>query len=212
MSTVVVTERFSPVPSWVRRFTLDEYHRLIEMGLFEPGEHVELLEGVIYTMSPQRPAHAVGLSRLQTEFYACLGRSVIVRTQSPITLPSLTSEPEPDLVLARYRKQDYVERHPHPEDILLVVEISDTTLAGDSQGKASLYAASGLPDYWIMNLVDLCIKVHRDPIVLPDGTSFYQNVAVFGPGKTVAPLHFPQCIIRVEQVIPGLFDLFDEGD
>lgn len=197
----VVLER--PVRSMdIRRLTLDEYHRLIEMGFFPLGERVELLEGVLHRMSPKGPRHAAVLTELLRMFIAALGTRVEVRAQDPITIPASQSEPEPDLTLVQPREGGYVDRHPYPEEVLLLVEIADTSLRDDRDVKLPVYAAAGIEECWIINLVEDQVEVYREPTVLPDGRAVYRQRTLHVVGDTITPLRFPDCRVDVTTLLP----------
>ncbi len=187
----------------VRRLDLNEYHRLVEIGFFEEeDERVELIEGVLHRMSPKGPSHAGVLSRILRLFITELGERAEVRAQDPVTDPHSASEPEPDLVLAAPREDNYVSRHPQPREVLLIVEIADTSLEADRSIKKQVYAAAGIEDYWIVNLVDNQIEVYREPMVFEDGTATYRQRMLYRAGDTVVPLQFPDCQIDVTALLP----------
>ncbi len=186
----------------VRRLDLDEYHRMIEIGLFDEDERVELIGGVLHRMSPRGPQHGGSLKRVLGAFIEQLGTRVEFSVQDPITIPSVTSEPEPDLVLAKPRDVGYFDRHPLPEEVLLLVEVADSSLEVDQEVKLPVYAAAGIEDYWIVNLVDGQVEVHREPEVLADGMATYQWQTIHKVGDTVTPLHFPDCMIEVAALLP----------
>ena len=194
----------APPPFPIRPLTLAEYGQLIAQGFFGPEERVELIRGYVHSMTPKGPHHKYGLRRLTQRFYDCVGQEVVIQVQDSILLPATGSQPEPDLALLRPTTDDYVDRHPEPQDVLLVVEVADSTLEFDRDTKAALYAAAALPDYWILNLVDGCLRVHRHPVMLPDGSAQYQTVFDVPSGQTIAPLHLPHCTIDVASVLPSL--------
>jgi Uma2 family endonuclease len=144
-----------------RRFTVDEYHRLIEIGLLTEDDNLELLEGYLVNKLTKNPPHecAIGLTGELLNLHKPAGW--IVRIQEAITLSD--SEPEPAIVLARGTPRSYAARHPGPGDIGLVVEVADLTLPGDRADKARIYARAGLPVYWIGNLVDRQVEVYTLP-------------------------------------------------
>jgi len=181
---------------------LEEYHRLIESGFFAPEERIELIEGVLHVMSPRGPRHVECLTRLLRLVFTCVGDEAVIRVQDPITIPDADSEPEPDLVLAAPRPRGYADRHPEPEEVLLLVEIAESSLEHDREMKGALYAAAGIADYWIVNLEDNVVEVYREPVTLAGGTAGYRTVQVFTPDDTVVPLHFPDCQIAVSGLIP----------
>src|SRR5262245_20020766 len=131
----------------VRRFTRDEYERMIVAGIFGPEERVELLDGEILYVSPQESPHATGISLTLDALIRAFGDSFYVRCQLPLALDP-HSEPEPDITVVRGRPRDF--RDHHPETALLVVEVADSSLAHDRRRKGSLYARAGIEEYWIV--------------------------------------------------------------
>lgn len=191
-----------PVPEMeIRRLDLEEYHRLIEMGFFASDERVELIEGVLHSMSPKGPRHAAILSHLLRVFITTLGERAEVRAQDPITIPPSNSEPEPDLTLASPREGGYLDRHPLPQEVLLVVEIADLSLAEDGGVKLRVYAAAGIEDYWIINLVDDQVEVHRGPVEVAHDRVVYRQRTLHMAGDTISPLHFPDCSVDVASLL-----------
>ena len=167
-----------------------------EAGILPSDERTELIEGDVFVMPPIGPGHAEGNSRVDRVFQRRFSDRVMVRSQSPIRLPN-DSEPQPDIVLARLRPEGYGAAHPRPEDILLVVEISDTTLASDREKKLPLYARAGIPETWLMNLPDDRIEVYRDPA--PEG---YRSITLVPRDGAVAPLAFPDVTIPCAELLP----------
>ena len=187
----------------LRRFTLDEYHRLIEIGFFDEDERVELLEGILVSMSPNYPPHIRTVIRLQRVFAAFFAREdVEVRIQGPVSIPELMTEPEPDLVISRESGADLDERHPYPADILVLMEVSDSSLSNDRTRKRAIYAQAGILEYWIWNLVDSSLEVYRDPHTSSAGDALYQTKLTYRRGDSVAPLAFPDFEVAVDDVLP----------
>ena len=145
------------------RFTREEYYRMGEAGLFIK-ERVELLNGEIITMAPQHPPHASMVSRIAATFIRLLGTQVTVRAQLPIVLNN-RSEPEPDIALCRTDPNDYEREHPKADQVFLLIEVAEASLSYDRGRKAAVYAESGIPEYWIVNLVDRRVEIfsHPDP-------------------------------------------------
>jgi Uma2 family endonuclease len=143
------------------RFTREEYYRMGEAGLFAE-ERVELLGGEIITMPPQNPSHAGTTSGLATVIIRLLGANFTVRIQAPIVLNDW-SEPEPDIAVCRLDPDSYRHAHPTASDILLLIEVAGSSLAYDRRRKVAAYAESGIPEYWIVNLVDHRIEVFDAP-------------------------------------------------
>ncbi len=196
------TKRSAPDGS-LRRFTLDEYHQLIEIGFFQPEERLELIEGTLRYMSPIKPPHAEAISRLVDLILVRLGNKVLGRIQSPITLPDKTSEPEPDFALVVRHPGGYTERHPSTEDLFLVVEVADSSLRYDREVKIPLYAAAGIREYWIVNLIDDVIEIYRQPTVLASGAAGYAEKSICSGDEQIAPEAFPDCVVAVNAIIPG---------
>jgi Uma2 family endonuclease len=155
-----MTSRVSTAPA-VHRFTRDEYYQMAEAGLFR-NERVELLEGEIITMSPQNTPHASTVYRAMFSLIQLLGTSACVRVQAPISLNDW-SEPEPDIAVCVPDPYDYSRAHTQPGQILLLIEVADASLLYDRGRKAAAYAASGIPELWIVNLPDRRIEVLTDP-------------------------------------------------
>lgn len=143
------------------RFTREEYYRMGEAGLFT-HERVELLDGEIITMSPHNPPHAGITSRLASVLIRLLGANFSVRVQAPIVLNDL-SEPEPDIAVCELAPDDYEREHPWANQVLLVIEVADSSLFYDRNRKVVAYASSGIGEYWIINLVDRRIAVLNKP-------------------------------------------------
>ncbi|WP_224248569.1 Uma2 family endonuclease [Hyalangium gracile] len=141
------------------RFTVDAYHRMLESGILDEDDHVELLEGVIVEMSPQGAAHANIITRLTRLLVLSLSESFEVRPQLPLTLDA-QSEPEPDLAVVPAAARS---RGEHPHHALLVVEVASASLARDREVKARLYARASIPEYWLVDVERECIEVYRDP-------------------------------------------------
>jgi Uma2 family endonuclease len=177
------------------RFTVDEYHRMVEAGILTEDDPVELLYGELVVMAPISIHHAFCVDRLMMVFAALLPRAH-PRVQNPVTLPT-ESEPEPDFVLARARSRGYADRHPGPSDILLVVEVAETSQAVDRKVKAPLYAEQGIPEYWIVDIPKGRIEVHREP---EEGAWTSRTSA--GRGETLSPLAFPDFTVAVEDLLP----------
>ncbi len=182
-----------------RPWTKAEYYRLGDLGLFE-GQKAELLEGEIVVTSPMYWPHASGLDGVAEALRAALGPGVWVRTQLPVDLGQAT-EPEPDVSVVPGSRHSYTG---HPTTAMLLVEVSDTTLARDRRRKGSLYARAGISDYWIVNLVDGQLEVYRNPV--PDTSQRYgwryADATILTRADGVAPLAFPAVTIPVADLLP----------
>jgi Uma2 family endonuclease len=167
-----------------RRWTLTEYERLIEDGYFQPGERAELINGEILAMTPQKSRHSTAIRLLSRALERAWPADVDIRAQLPLAFAD-DSAPEPDIAVVSGQPRDYTARH--PTIALLVVEVSDTTLAFDRRVKGPLFAKHGIADYWIANLTDGILEVYREPIETATGWT-YRLVHRLGPDDTVQPL------------------------
>jgi Uma2 family endonuclease len=179
-----------------RLLTLEEYHRMADAGVFGPEERLELIEGEIYPMSPQKGPHIVSTRLTQGALEKVFGAGWVVFTQVPLVLPSL-SEPEPDVMVVQGDVRDFSQAP--PTSAVLVVEVSDTTLWFDRSRKAELYARAAIPEYWIVNLVDRVLEVHRDPDA---ATGVYRTITHHGESDSVSPLAAPGAAIAVRDLLP----------
>jgi Uma2 family endonuclease len=179
-----------------RRFTTAEYHAMAESGILAPDDRVELIEGEIWQMSPIGPPHVSRVTRLSYAFISNLKKEeALVISQSPIHLDDF-SEPQPDLALLRYREDFYASKLPAAEDVLLVVEVSDTTIHYDRRVKMDLYARHGIAEAWLCNLPRATIEVYRAPS--PQG---YGEILTFRRGGRLSPLAFPGLVIEAEAIL-----------
>lgn len=178
-------------PDTPRPIRRTEYERMVELGMFE-GERVELLEGMIVQMSPHGPEHDSALERLNEILVKALTPRASVRVQSAFAAND-GSEPEPDLAVVPRR--DWSKQH--PTEAHLVVEVAKSSLAKDRGVKAPLFASSGVPEYWIVNLVDRIIEVHAEPV-----RGAYTRVTPYRRGERVPIVSFPDVAIDVDAIIP----------
>ena len=177
------------------RFTRDDYHRMGEAGVFRTGVRVELIDGEIVEMNPIGRRHIGAVDRLVDIFVPLVRGQAISRIQSPIALGDY-GEPEPDLVLLRRRADFYTESDEQPEDILLVVEVAETSERYDRRTKAPLYARFGIIELWIVDLVHSRIRRYLDPT--PDG---YASTQIYHRGESLSPLAFPNLMIPVADIL-----------
>jgi Uma2 family endonuclease len=150
-----------PPPYPVRKFTVNEYHRLIQAGVLTEDDPVELLEGWIVPKMPRNPPHDGTIGVVQEVLRGQLPDGWFIRIQSAITLAD--SEPEPDLVVANGSPRQYMARHPGPQDVALAIEVADSSLDRDRHDKGRIYARAAIVIYWIINLVDGQVEVYTDP-------------------------------------------------
>jgi Uma2 family endonuclease len=185
-----------------KRFSIAEYHRLAELGFFESDNRFELIRGEIIKMAAKGRLHSGCNTLLVEELIILLARRARVRVQEPIIL-SDDSEPEPDVVIARNRSDSYFSSHPESADVLLVIEVSDSTLKYDRKTKLSLYAESGIADYWIFNLVDIQLEMHSEPYQKPRGGFDYRVKRVVLPNEVVVIPGFPELSLDLSAVFPA---------
>lgn len=179
----------------LKRWTRVEYDRLVDAGVLSPEERVELLEGDIVRMWPQKPGHSTAIGNVEDVLRAIFRTNVHVRVQMPF-LGDDFSEPEPDIAVVRGHRRDYLVAH--PATAVLLVEVSDSTLDYDRRRKGPAYARADVAEYWIVNLVDRVIEVYRDPT--PDRG--YQTVTRHRPGESFSPLAAPGATIAVDDLLP----------
>jgi Uma2 family endonuclease len=184
------------ISTQVRLLTITEYHRMIETGIIHEGEHIELISGQIFNMAAKGTRHTVSTTELMGELLILLGRTAKIRCQDPITLPN-HSEPEPDIVIAKLRADNYVDSHPAPVDIILVIEVADSTLNFDRNTKAPLYAAAGISEYWIVNLADDRLEIYSQP----EG-SIYTSTQIILPPRSINLPQFPGIMLDIAAIFP----------
>lgn len=184
-----------------KKFTIEEYHQLIDLGFFTENDKIELIRGEIIDMAPKRTPHSVCNSILFGELYKLLGNRANVRGQEPITLLR-NSEPEPDVVIARKKDDNYLSAHPAAADIILVIEISESTLRYDRETKLSLYAEAGINNYWIVNLVDHHLEVYTKPFSSNGDKFGYRNKSIVLSNESREIPDFNETILKLNLVFP----------
>ncbi len=163
------------MPPW--RISVEGYHILIERGIIGPDDKLELLDGVIVEKMPEKPPHTYATDAAQDALRAVLPAGWILRVQHPITLQ--TSEPEPDLAVARGVRRDYTNRHPGPGDLALIVEAADSSLNRDHNVKRRIYAGAGIPYYWLLDLNGRRLEIYSNP-----RNGDYGRADFYGPGDS----------------------------
>jgi Uma2 family endonuclease len=189
-------------------FSIDEYHRLIDLGVFTTSDRIELIKGQLVEMSPKGTAHSVSCSVLYRELSILLNGIAALRCQDPITLTD--SEPEPDIIIARGREVDYLDRHPHPTDIVVAIEISDSTLGYDRTNKLSLYAEHNISNYWIVNLVvrgasalrNLQLESYSQPYEKPNGEYGYLNQQIYVADRSIQLPGLEGIRLELDRIFP----------
>ena len=185
-----MTAILAPVHRWTRR----QYETMVLQDIFQPGERVELIDGVIVDRSPQKSAHATAVCLVEEVLRGFFMSGHTIRTQMPLALDD-ASEPEPDVAVVPGKARDYARAH--PTTAILVVEVADATLRLDRQAKQAVYARNGIAEYWIVNLKDDCLEVYRDP----QGDQ-YRSRTILRRGETVTPLTHPDGLIAVADLLP----------
>ena len=179
-----------------RRFTIEEYHRLLEVGIFRDDERVELIEGEIVEMGPNGRLHAGTVDRIANVSCRRFGERTIVRVQSPVAFADLVSEPRPDVTLLVPRPDFYTGGHPEPTDMLLIVEVMDASAAHDRSVKLPLYARAGVAEVWLANVNTHRIEGYRRPE--PAG---YAESRVFQEGDLLSIRAFPDVTFSVRELL-----------
>jgi Uma2 family endonuclease len=204
----VSTNGVADVPvSSVWRLSVGQYHQMIRTGILNNGDPIELLEGVLVPKRTRNSPHRIAVTVLRDLLMKLVGSGWHIETQEAITLD--TSEPEPDLAVIRGTVRDYPDRHPGPNDIGLVVEVADTSLAHDRGQKKRVYARAAIVEFWIVNLIDALIEVYSNPTGPLDPSDQsnqpdYRHRLVFTPGQSV-PVKLSGTeagLIAVSQVLP----------
>jgi Uma2 family endonuclease len=179
-----------------RRFTLDEYHRVGEVGILHEDDRVELIEGEIIEMTPIDSRHAATVARIQHFFSTRLGDRATVWGQNPLLMPRFESEPQPDVILLAPRADFYAGALPEPPDVRLLVEIADSSLPYDRRRKFPLYARAGVGEAWLVDLDGRRLEIHRWP-----AAGGYQDIRSPGPDETFTTLAFPDVAVTLADLI-----------
>ncbi|MEB3266904.1 MAG: Uma2 family endonuclease [Leptolyngbya sp.] len=192
----MVSVPFPQIHTWTR----DEYHRMADMGLFL-NRRVELIEGQILDMAAMKSPHAVAIDLVDAALQSVFANGYYIRQQKPLVLGD-RSEPEPDIAVVSGTIRDYATAHPRMA--VLVVEVADSSLTYDRTTKVSLYAKAGIPDYWILNLVNHHLEVYRHPAatVGPDAGWGYRQRTLYSADTQVVPLGTGAGAIAVADLLP----------
>ncbi len=180
-----------------RRFTVEEYHWMARVGILGEDDRVELIDGEIVEMTPIGHRHAVCVKQLNRAFSHLFDDVAVISVQDPVHL-SEYSEPEPDLALVTPPADSYLSSHPRPRDILLIVEVAQSSASPDRRVKVPLYAHCSIPEVWLVDLEQETITVYRDPA--PGG---YRTAQVVRRGEQLAPSAFPDRPLAVDELLPG---------
>ncbi|WP_330205281.1 Uma2 family endonuclease [Cyanobacterium sp. Dongsha4] len=179
-----------------RKFTIEQYHRMGETNIFHPEERLELIKGKIVPMSPLGLKHMTTVNRLTNLFYRHLLDKALISVQNSIQLDNY-SEPQPDLVVAKLRDDFYATKPIQPDDICLLIEVSDSTIKYDQEVKIKipLYAENKIQEVWLVNLNDDILEIYTQP-----EDNFYQNLQKLNKQKIISPLSFPDLKINLSDI------------
>lgn len=178
-----------------RRFTVDEYYRMADAGIFSEDDRVELIEGEVVEMAPIGSRHAGHVDKLVWILSRRVGEEALLRTQHPIRLGEF-SEPQPDLALVRPRPDFYTAAHPGPNDAVLLIEVAESSADYDRAIKASLYARSGVREYWLVDLRERIVEVYRNPA--PEG---YREIQTARRGDRLTVAALPAISLTVDEIL-----------
>jgi Uma2 family endonuclease len=176
----------------IHLWSIADYHQMIEAGVLDEDDRVELLEGKIVCTSPQRPFHAASVQRSSRLLFKLLGDRAYIRTQLPVTLGN-DSEPEPDIAVVRLDENEYSFRHPESPDIYLLIEVADWTNSKDRKQKARIYGKNQVLEYWILDLQKRQVYVSRQP---EDGS--YREELILSSDDTATMQAFPDVAIALD--------------
>jgi len=180
-----------------KRFTADDYQRMGTAGILSEDDRVELIDGEIVAMTPIGPRHNAAVNRANRAMMAAVDDKAIVQVQGSVRL-DLYHEPQPDLVLLRPRADDYASQLPGPADILLIVEVADSSSEYDREVKSRVYARARIEEYWLADLTANAVFVYSQP-----EADTYRGIARFERGQSIAPQALPESIVPVEMLLAG---------
>lgn len=177
-----------------RKFTIKEYHQMGKANVFHPQERLELIRGEIIKISPIGLKHASMVNRLANLLGYKLYEKAIISVQNSIRLND-NSEPQPDLVLAKFREDFYANKPMEAEDIYLLIEVSDSTIKYDREIKIPLYAENNINEVWLVNINNNSLEIYRKP-----ENKSYQTIQILNSNQTIYPLNFPELIINLSTI------------
>ena len=185
-----------------KQFTIDEYNRLAELGFFHEDDRVELIKGEIIPMAAKGTLHSTFSRRLIRELSKLITNQATLQSQDPIIIPP-NSEPEPDVAILKNKDDDYLNSHPAAQDLLLLIEIADSSLKYDQEVKLPLYAQAGVTDYWIFNLIENCLETYNQPFQDLQGKFGYRRKVIFLPNETVNLPCFSELALDLSNIFPS---------
>lgn len=203
MSAVIEISSIQPAignsnnqPLKLRQITVAEYDLMIESGVFDENDQIELLNGVIIEKMPKGTKHSSANDRASRVFYRSFGDDVIIRNQNPVWLDEF-SELEPDIVLAKNKQDEYEDSHPTPDEILLILEVADSTLGYDRNTKGAAYAQAGIRQYIVLNVQEKTLEDYREP-----NTDGFQSKQTYRSGQSFNLVAFPEISFQVKDFLP----------
>jgi Uma2 family endonuclease len=182
-----------------KRFTLEEYHKLAEIGFFHEDDRIQLINGELVEMVAKGRAHETCLRNLLRELPKLIGNQATLQCQAPISIPP-KSEPEPDFAIIKNRDDNYLSSHPQGADILLVIEVADSSIDYDQKVKIPLYAKAGIADYWIFNLLDNCLECYSEPYQNKQSIFGYGSKRIILPNQVISLPHFSDLQLDLNKV------------
>ena len=177
------------------RFTVDEYYKMIELGMLKDYEKAEIIEGELIQKMPIGKKHSAAVEKLNEILRDRLGKSVSLRNQQPVRFSDY-NEPEPDLAVLKRREDFYSDQKPVPKDVLLLIEVSDATLKYDRDTKLTIYAEAEIPEVWIVNLPNDIVEIHQNPSV-----GIYQLTKIFKRGEIIESEILPDLKLEVNEIL-----------
>jgi Uma2 family endonuclease len=184
-----------------KRFTVKEYHHLVELGFLHEDDHIELIRGELIQMAAKGTAHETCIRRLLRQLPFLLQNRATLQCQAPISL-SFDGEPEPDFAILLNCSDDYITNHPTSEDTLLVIEVSDSSLEYDRDVKLPLYAEADIKYYWLFNLPERCLEVYSEPAQIAHSRFAYLNRRIVPTDERITLPTFPDAILPLDTIFP----------
>jgi Uma2 family endonuclease len=185
----------------VKSFTLEEYHQLTEIGFLKEDDHIQLINGELIEMVSKGRSHETCLRNLLRELPKVIKDRATLQSQAPISIPP-KSEPEPDFAIIKNRDDNYLSSHPEGSDILLIIEVADSSIDYDQKVKIPLYAKAGIVDYWIFNLLDNCLECYSEPYQNKQSEFGYSSKRIVLPNQVISLPCFPDLQLDLSKIFP----------
>lgn len=195
MTTITEIEKVPNPPLMRKKFRTDEVSQMTRIGILPEASGWELIDGEIIHRMPTGSKHASVVRRLEKNLERNFGDFVMISSQNPIHIDE-HNEPEPDIALLKPREDFYAGRHPEPEDVLLLIEVSDSTLEYDRETKKTMYAEAGIKEFWLVNLKQDLVETYTDP-----ANGVYYQMKIFGRGETAASKYINQLSLETNEIL-----------